>query len=65
MDFVPGRAQFIGVSAHGGEKQDNLLLVVLFVGAKPDILRHEYGYGARRWQVTKRKQLVAEDNEHQ
>ncbi len=64
VELETGITKLVGVSAHRGEKQDELLLVVFFVRAEPEIFRHEDGHGPGLRQVAEREQLVAENDEH-
>ncbi len=55
--------QLVGVGAHRGEKQHDFLLMVANVGTETHVLGQEYSGLGRWWQVLRREQLIAEDDE--
>ncbi len=63
MHFVALGTQFVGVGAHRGEEQHELLLVMANVAAQLQVLGHEDADVRRRGQVMRREQLVAENDE--
>ena len=50
-DPVASFLELIRIRAHRGEKQDDLLLVMLYVGAQADVFGHEHRRVFRRRQV--------------
>jgi hypothetical protein len=60
VNVIAGAPQFVSIGTHRGKKENDLLFVVLFIGAQAEVLGHEYGRFAGRRKPVGWKQLVTE-----
>ena len=61
---VTGPFESVGIGTHRRKKQHDLLLVVLHIGAKPEVFRHENRRARSRWQMLQGEELISENHKH-